>query len=82
MAAAENMSKFNNETSAIQREIARLAEIGSPRDKSRPQSARANRQKGLGEDVLLPRKSEFVGLRPASARGQGVGRGECSVLHN
>ena len=79
VAAAENMSKFSVETTAIQKEIARLAEISTPRS-SRPQSARASRQKGLGDEALFPRKSEFEGLRPASARGQGLGKGECAQL--
>jgi len=79
VAAAANMDKFSVETTAIQKEIARLAEISSPRN-SRPQSARAARQKGLGDEALMPRKSEFEGLRPASARGQGLGKGECAQL--
>ena len=82
VAAAENMSKFSVETTAIQKEIARLAEASTPR-RSRPQSARAaSRQKSLGDEALFPRKSEFEGLRPASARGQGLGKGECAQLFN
>ena len=78
VAAAENMRKFSGETSAIQREIARLGEIsGSP--SHRPQSARCA-SRGSTEEALLPRKSDFEGMRPASARGHGRNPGECAGL--
>jgi hypothetical protein len=83
VAATETMGKYHVETTAIQKELARLDEISTPRHSrpnSRPQSARAARQQGLGDEALFPKKSEFEGLRPASARGSGVAKGVYSQI--
>ena len=79
VAAAENVRKFAGETTAIQREIARLGDPGGSGSGSGSRSQSARRAPSDAE-ALRPRKSDFEGLRPTSARGQGLGKGACGVL--